>query len=136
MAVAGVDETLGATIAERVDMVEIGRAVNDAHVDRGNQRLAARLDSQRCPRAQCCSVWRRGVRRHGWPVALKRVQVCPGCSTPLTMPETIGEWQEPGGRVSLRNSSAQCAHRQDIHGSLNRRLPPETTDNGQRTTDQ
>ena len=50
-AVAGVDETLGRSVVEGIDMVEISQAVDDAQVDGRNQRLAGRSD-RLGPRAQ------------------------------------------------------------------------------------
>src|SRR5262249_9944696 len=67
MTVAGVDESRGQSVAKRIHMIEVRRAVDDAQVDRWNERLAGRACAIRC----ACTDSRRcgGVRVtwHGLP---------------------------------------------------------------------
>src|SRR5437762_2265490 len=53
MAVTGVDETRRRSITQRVDVVEIDRAINDAQVDRGNEWPTARARMFRCACTEC-----------------------------------------------------------------------------------
>ena len=73
MPVAGVDEARGAPLAECVHVVEISRAVDDAQIDRRNERPATRASAiqarvhRESPDAECSGRW------HGSPVGIDKV---------------------------------------------------------------
>ena len=70
MAVTGVDKSRGRPLAECVHVVEIGRTVDDTHIDRRHEWPATRAGGSGCAGTKSRLMRRIRVRWHGSPMGL------------------------------------------------------------------